>query len=289
MTAFDINQSLMILGTSSSAGKSLLTLAICRHLNKKKVSVTPFKPLNIAALCNKTNSLAIADAQYQQAYAAGAAPSPRMSPVIIECRKRKPNIILLGESSSEYIDITSPKQVTRMKRLVSNTYKLLLNEYDYVIVEGSGACLELNYRRSDFSNMWFAKKHNTPCILVCNFDKGGGFASLLGTLKLMTPKERSLVSGFVVNMMQYPSNFTEGRKILESKLKRPCLGVIPPYENLSVWNEDGDKDNDTDLSLSAIDGWTKHVMKHSDLDNFLSKIRPMVQAKIREIDEDHFC
>jgi adenosylcobyric acid synthase len=234
-------KALLVGGTASHAGKSFVATAICRLLKRRGVKVAPFKAQNMSL-----NSYPCADggeigrAQVVQAEACGLDPVSDMNPVLL-----KPNgnmssqVVLNGKvwknlSARDYYEHTD-FLFTR----VLEAYERLAGEYEYIVMEGAGSIAEMNLRHRDIVNLGLAKKVGAPVLMVADIDRGGVFASVVGTYCLLPPEERSLVRSFAVNRFRGdPSLFNDGVKILEQKTFSRCLGVFPMLEGASIDAED---------------------------------------------------
>ncbi len=233
--------SVMIQGTCSNAGKSILTTAFCRIFSRRGMRVAPFKAQNMSL-----NSFVTADggemgrAQALQAESCGLEPDVRMNPILLkpvgECGSQ---LIVLGKVNGHI----SAKDYAAFRQdlwaIVKNAYDELAREYDLIILEGAGSPAEINLRRHDIVNMRMAKYARSKVFLAADIDRGGAFAALLGTMQLLTPCERSLVSGFILNKFRGDSSLLSPaiRKI--SRLtKRPFLGVVPWIPDIALPDED---------------------------------------------------
>lgn len=232
---------LMIQGSSSSAGKSLLVTALCRIYARRGMRVTPFKAQNMsnnAAVC--ADGSEIGRAQALQALAAGLAPTVEMNPVLIKPEAdSRSQVILMGHvwHTLEAKNYLEEKDI--LWGHVTAALDHLRAAYDLVIMEGAGSPAELNLKRGDIVNMAMARYAQSPVLLVGDIDRGGIFAQLLGTLWLLEPDDRALVRGLVVNKFRGDlSLFDEGIQILENKGDVPVLGVIPYLKDLHLPDED---------------------------------------------------
>ncbi|MCJ7433567.1 MAG: cobyric acid synthase, partial [Anaerolineales bacterium] len=232
---------LMVQGSSSSAGKSLLVTALCRIYTRRGVRVAPFKAQNMsnnAAVCSDGSE--IGRAQALQAAAAGLAPTVDMNPVLIKPEAdSRSQVILMGRpwKTLEAKNYYEKKAV--LWENITGAFDRLRDAYDLVIIEGAGSPAELNLRAGDIVNMAVARHAHSPVLLVGDIDRGGIFAQLLGTLWLLEPNERALVRGFIVNKFRGDlSLFKDGVDILEQKGDVPVLGVIPYLKNLHLPDED---------------------------------------------------
>lgn len=234
---------LMIQGTSSSAGKSLLVAALCRIFARRGIRVAPFKSQNMsnnAAVC--TNGGEIGRSQSFQAFAAGIAPTVDMNPILLKPEAdARSQVIVNGRNwatldARKYFDT---KQT--LWPVVTEALDRLRDEYELVVIEGAGSPAELNLRDVEIVNMSVARYCQAPVLLVGDIERGGVFAQLLGTLWLLTDIERPLVQGLLINKFRGDvSLFDEGRTILEQKGGVAVLGVIPWLSDLNLPDEDAE-------------------------------------------------
>lgn len=234
-------KTLMIQGSSSSVGKSLLVAALCRIFARRGIKVAPFKAQNMsnnAAVC--ADGSEIGRAQALQAAASGIAPTADMNPVLIKPEAdARSQIILMGRPWQTLEAKTYYEKKEILWEHVTQSLDRLREAYELVIIEGAGSPAELNLKRGDIVNMAVARYAGSPVLLVGDIDRGGVFAQLLGTLWLLEPEERDLLRGFVVNKFRGDlSLFQDGIQILEQKSGIPVLGVIPYLRGLSLPDED---------------------------------------------------
>lgn len=233
-------KTLMILGTCSNAGKSLVTAGICRILKKDGYKVAPFKSQNMAL-----NSFITKDgkemgrAQVMQAEAAGIDPDCRMNPILLKPNSDKGSqVIVNGEvygnfSATEYYDRKEEFAVEAKKAFDS-----LAEDYDVIVLEGAGSASEINLKEKDIVNMGMAKMIDSPVILVGDIDRGGVFGALAGTMLLFDDEEKDLVKGVIINKFRGNVDIlTPGLKMLEDIIKVPVLGVVP-YMKVDIDDED---------------------------------------------------
>jgi adenosylcobyric acid synthase len=232
----------MILGTSSHVGKSLLTTALCRIFAQQGYRVAPFKSQNMSLNSAATvEGLEIGRAQALQAEAAGVAPSVHMNPILI-----KPS----GDNSSQVVvhgkiwgRVTAAdyhlRRVEELLPAVRESYEILASQYDLLILEGAGSPAEINLKQHDIANMRMAEMADACCLLVGDIDRGGVFASLLGTLELLEPDERNRICGFAINKFRGDANLLKpGILMIEERVGKPCIGVVPYLHSLMLEEED---------------------------------------------------
>lgn len=234
-------RAIFIGGTSSNAGKSWMATAICAWLHSKGVAVAPFKAQNMS---NHSYPCAgggeIGRAQVAQAEACGLEPEPAMNPILL-----KPN----GNGSSQVVVNgrvwkTVPardyyQHTTELRKHVLAAYEHLSRKFEYIVIEGAGSVSELNLRRVDLANLGLATQVQAPWVLVADIERGGVFASILGTIALLTREERALFRGFVINKFRGDrSLFDDGVHILETRAGAPCLGVFPFATDITIDAED---------------------------------------------------
>ena len=234
-------RTLMVQGTTSDAGKSLLVTALCRWLARRGLSVAPFKPQNMALNSAVTpDGGEIGRAQAVQAAACGLAPTTDMNPVLL-----KPNsdtgaqVIVHGRAVANLgaVAYHGYKRVALAAVLASHAR--LAAAYEAVIVEGAGSPAEINLRDNDIANMGFAEAVDCPVILVADIDRGGVFAHIVGTLALLSDTERARIKGFVINRFRGDiALLRPGLDWLERETGKPVLGVLPLLHDLHLDAED---------------------------------------------------
>jgi adenosylcobyric acid synthase len=262
---------LMIQGTTSDAGKSTLVAGLCRIFKQRGLSVAPFKPQNMALNSAVTpDGGEIGRAQALQAQAAGVPLTVHMNPVLL-----KPNtdtgaqVILQGHAigNLEASDYHSYKPKAAIA--VFDSYSTLSKQYKYILVEGAGSPAEINLRKNDIANMGFALQANCPVIIIADIDKGGVFAHLVGTLELLSEKERNLVKGFVINRFRGDIKLLQtGLDWLEKHTGKPVLGVVPYLQGLHLDAEDTvpNSQPSTDAHFRVIVPRLPHISNHTDFE-----------------------
>jgi adenosylcobyric acid synthase len=231
----------MIQGSSSSAGKSLLTAALCRIFTRQGLRVAPFKAQNMsnnAAVC--ADGAEIGRAQAVQAAAAGIAPTADMNPILLKPEaSSRSQVIVLGRPWQTLQAGNYYRRKDELWPIVTAALDRLRSACDLVLIEGAGSPAELNLRATDIVNMAVARYTEAPVLLVGDIDRGGIFAQLLGTLWLLAPEERALVRGLVVNKFRGDrALFADGVRILEERGGVPVLGVVPYLAALAIPEED---------------------------------------------------
>jgi len=233
--------SIMIQGTSSSAGKSCITAGFLRYFSKKGYVCSPFKPQNMSLNSFVTeDGFEIARAQAMQAEAAYKSAQRQINPILIKPSEN--NLMHLIVNGKFFGNMDFKEYGLRKDEFIKaakESFEDLLNCNDIVVVEGAGSPAEINLYNVDIANMGFASIYKIPVILVADIERGGVFASIFGTIKLLPPKWRKLVKGFIINKFRGDiSILSSGIKLIEEKTKTPCLGVIPYIDNLYIEAED---------------------------------------------------
>jgi adenosylcobyric acid synthase len=231
----------MVLGTGSDAGKSLTVAALCRILRQDGYDVAPFKAQNMAL-----NSFATIDgheigrAQAMQAQAAGLEPHVDMNPILLKpTSDTGSQVILNGKVFGNYRGVDYYELKDRLFATVTAAYQRLASRHDLIVLEGAGSPVEINLKDRDVVNLKMAEIANAACMLVADIDRGGVFASLVGTYSLLETRERARFCGFLINKFRGDvSLFTSGIDYLEQKLDQPCLGVIPYLHEHGIDDED---------------------------------------------------
>jgi adenosylcobyric acid synthase len=224
-------------GTASHVGKSWMTTAICRHLVRRGLRVAPFKAQNMSNNSYPcAGGLEIGRAQVAQAEACNLDPEPDMNPVLLKPTSSSGSqVIVNGKlwqnlSASDYYQHTAA-----LREAALAAYHRLAARFDVIVIEGAGSVAELNLKSRDIVNLSMARAANAKALLVGDIDRGGIFASILGTLSLLDPEERALVQAFAVNRFRGdPTLFRDGVDILEQGSGCPALGVFPMVEGQSL-------------------------------------------------------
>jgi adenosylcobyric acid synthase len=236
-----VKGSLLVAGTTSDAGKSVLTAALCRWLARRGVRVAPYKAQNMA-----NNSMVTADgaeigrAQWVQAIAAGAEPEAAMNPVLLKPGSdRRSHVVVMGRPFGE-IDASSFAGERRtLAETAHAAYDDLRSRYDVVVCEGAGSPAEINLRAHDFVNMGLARHGRIPTVVIGDIDRGGVFAALFGTTALLSREDQALVGGYVLNKFRGDAGLLDsGLRMLRAVTGRPVLGVVPWLPGVWLDSED---------------------------------------------------
>ncbi len=281
-------KNIMVQGTGSSVGKSIITAGLCRVLMQDGHRSAPFKSQNMALNSFITKEgKEMGRAQVVQAEAAGLEPSVEMNPILLKpTTDIKSQVILNGEvyknmSAAEYHNFKPELAV-----LVRNAYEKLAEKHEIIVIEGAGSPAEINLRDKDIVNMGMAEIVDAPVILVGDIDKGGVFASLAGTMLLLTEAERKRVKGVIINKFRGDIGILKpGLEMLEEIIHIPVLGVLP-YAKLYIEEEDGlserfcqeseDREYDIDVAVVKL----PHISNFTDI-NALENI-PGVRVRFIE-------
>lgn len=228
-------KAIMVVGTTSHAGKSLLSTALCRILSRRGWRVAPFKGQNMALNAYVTPSGGeIGHAQAVQAWAAGIAPRVEMNPILLKPQgDMTSQVILKGRAVGKVNAADYYEQFFEPGwQAIEESLQRLGEEFDLIICEGAGSPAEINLRHRDLTNMRVAKYLNAPTLLVVDIDRGGAFAHVVGTLELLEPDERALVKGIVINKFRGQRSLLQsGIDWLQERTGIPVIGVVPYFEN----------------------------------------------------------
>ena len=227
-------KSLMIQGTSSGAGKSTLVTALCRIFSNKGFSVAPFKSQNMSNYAYKGEGFEISRAQAIQALGARCKIIPDLNPIMLKpLGDYYSHVYLEGKKFKKMHATEYYQKFVRVQglKIAVNSFKKLQQNHDLVILEGAGSPAEINLSKFDIANMKMAEKANSPVLLVSDIDRGGSFASIVGTLALLDKKYQKLVKGFIINKFRGDVKIlSPGFRKIKDKTKKPVIGVIPMFD-----------------------------------------------------------
>jgi adenosylcobyric acid synthase len=234
-------RTLMIQGTASSVGKSLLVTGLCRLLARQGVRVAPFKSQNMALNAAVTpDGGEIGRAQMLQAEAAGARAHVDMNPILLKPEgPARSQVVVLGKPIGSMAAVEYHQRKPELRGVVADALTRVRQAHDVVVIEGAGSPAEINLRDRDLVNMYVAGIADAPVWIVGDIDRGGVFAAFVGTLALLEPHERARVTGFVINKFRGdPALLTSGLTMLHERSGVPCVGVVPHLERLRLADED---------------------------------------------------
>ena len=233
-------KAIMIQGTMSNAGKSLIAAGLCRIFKQDGYKVAPFKAQNMALNSFITKEgLEMGRAQVVQAEASGIEPSVLMNPILLKpTNDTSSQVIVNGEV---YSNMSAQEYYQRKREIVPEimkAYDELASQYDIIVIEGAGSPAEINLKENDVVNMFMAKQAKAPVLLAGDIDRGGVFASLVGTMVLFDESERNMVKGILINKFRGDKTILQpGLDMLEERIHVPTVGVIP-YLHVDIDDED---------------------------------------------------
>lgn len=236
-----MTQAIMLQGTASDVGKSMLVAGLCRIFYQDGLRTAPFKSQNMALNSGITpDGKEMGRAQIFQAEAAGITPDVRMNPILLKpTSDRKAQIVLMGEVATNMDAVSYHEYKPRLREQILEVYQSLAHEYDVLVLEGAGSPAEINLRDRDIVNMGMAEMAQCPVILVADIDRGGVFASIYGTLALLHDHERARVKGVIINKFRGDvALLYSGIEQIEALTGVPVLGVMPWLE-VDLEDEDG--------------------------------------------------
>jgi adenosylcobyric acid synthase len=255
--------SIMVQGTGSNVGKSLIVAGLCRAFTRRGLAVRPFKPQNMS-----NNAAATADggeigrAQALQAQAAGVPPSVHMNPVLLKPEaEARSQIIVQGRRTGTMPAREFGRHKAELLPRVMESFGVMAREADLVIVEGAGSPAEVNLRAGDIANMGFAEAADLPVLLVGDIDRGGVIASLVGTHLLLSDAEKRRIKGFLINRFRGDASlFTQGERIIAEYTGWQALGVVPFFDGASRLPAEDSMDIRTPRAREADGGAFKIVV-----------------------------
>ena len=268
-------KSLMIQGTSSGAGKTTLVAALCRIFSDKGYNVAPFKSQNMSNFAYVTPDFEISRAQAIQAIAARCDITPDLNPILLKPLGNYYSMVYLNgkrykkmHAKDYYEKFVNSEGI----KIASRSLKTLQKNFDLIILEGAGSPAEINLQKFDIANMKMAQKADASVLLISDIDKGGSFASIVGTMALIEKKYQKLVKGFVFNKFRGDIDILKpGFQKLKNITKIPVMGTIPMI-TLNLPEEDSLNAKPKDIA------WTKKNI--SKIDNELNKLAKTVKSNI---------
>ena len=277
-------KAVMVLGTTSGAGKSWLATALCRYYARQGLKVAPFKAQNMSNNARVVEGGEIGSAQYFQALAANAEPEVRMNPLLLKPeRDTHSQVILLGQVNAELTGMAWRARSEAVWPVVAQSLDALMAENDVVVIEGAGSPAEINLSSSDIVNLRVARHAKAQCLLVTDIDRGGAFAHLYGTWALLPEADRGLIRGFVLNKFRGDAALlAPAPQMLQDLTGVPTVATLPMWWQHGLPEEDGVFDERSTASGSTITLTVAVVVypRISNLDEFQSlKNIPGVRLK----------
>eukprot|EP01036_Dinobryon_divergens_P043669 gene43669-58165_t len=237
----------MVLGTTSGAGKSWLTTALCRQYARQGLKVAPFKAQNMSNNARVVDGGEIGSAQYFQALAAQAEPEVRMNPLLLKPEAdTRSQVVLLGQVNEALSSMPWRGRSLHVWPQIVAALDALMAENDVVVIEGAGSPAEINLHASDIVNMRVALHARARCLLVSDIDRGGAFAHLYGTWALLPAEERALIHGFVLNKFRGDASLlAPAPQMLQDLTGVPTVATLPMWWQHGLPEEDGVFDDKT--------------------------------------------
>lgn len=260
---------MIVLGTASDSGKTMICTALCRLLADEGVRVTPFKSQNMSGFSARTeNGEEMGRAQFNQAVAARTKPSVHMNPILLKPMPgMKSEVLWFGKELGPISGVAYRDQFfKRGIEAIETALGKLSETYETVIIEGAGSPAEVNLNDREIVNMRVAEMADVPAVLVADIDRGGAIASIVGTLQLLSPAHRARVKAIIINKFHGDvSLFREGVEFIESYTGLPVAGVIPYKKDHGIEEEDADRPIiQAPAGIDIYDAWATHVKAHLD-------------------------
>lgn len=257
---------IMIQGTTSSAGKSLMCTGLCRIFKVDGYSVFPFKSQNMSSKYSLTKEgEKIAVSQALQAKAAGLEAHTDMNPILLIPKSDNGSMVVVNGKEISNMDAQKYYEYRpSLKEMIREKYKEIESKNDIIVIEGAGSPAEINLKKNDIVNMGMAEIADAPVFIITDIDRGGAFAALYGTVMLLEPHERARIKGLIINKFRGDRTLLEpGIKMIEELLNIPVVGVIP-YIELELVDEDSLIDRDKKCN--------NEVQSKEELEHELSKL-----------------
>jgi len=232
---------IMVQGCRSNSGKSTVVTGLSKIYAEKGLRVSPFKGWNMGSNSYQTDRGGeIGIAQAVQARAAGTIPDVKMQPLLVKpAEDNKTELLVKGEPYLKEDNIKKDSYLELGMKTIEDSLNILKREYDLLVLEGSGSPVEINVKDRDLANMKTALLNNTPVILVADIERGGVFASIIGTMELLEPEEKELVKGFIINKFHGDKSILKsGIDYIEERTGKPVLGVLPYIDDINLPEED---------------------------------------------------
>jgi len=286
-------RTLMVQGTASSVGKSILVAALCRIFREQGIKVAPFKAQNMSLNSFVTpDGKEIGRAQAVQAEAAGIDPAVEMNPILLKPEGGgRSQIVMLGKpvGALKFGD-NDDDRLSELRAVVADSLERLRRSYELIVIEGAGSPVEINLKQRDVVNMHVAKLAGAPVILVGDIDRGGVFAQFVGTMELLEPDERALVAAMLINKFHGDVALLQsGIDFIVQRVNTPMLGVIPFIERLRVADEDAvalDHRHRHTASAERLQIAVVRLPRISNFDDF-QPLEYQAGASVRFVDTPH--
>lgn len=268
---------IMIQGTTSSAGKSLMCTGLCKIFKEDGYKVFPFKSQNMSSKYFTTKEgFKISTAQALQAMAAGLEPDPDMNPILLLPKTDMGSMVVLNGEDYKHMEAVEYFQYKNTLRpMIEKVFRKVERENEIVVIEGAGSPAEINLKQNDIVNMGMAEIADSPVLLVADIDRGGVFASLYGTVMLLEEHERKRIKGLIINKFRGDKTLLDpGIKMIEDILNIPVIGTIP-FTYLELVDEDTiidyekqcNKEPQTKEQMDReLDKLSKVLREHLDMD-----------------------
>ncbi|MFH1096981.1 MAG: cobyric acid synthase [Candidatus Desantisbacteria bacterium] len=270
-----MSKSIMIQGTGSGVGKSIIVVALCRIFRQDGYRVAPFKSQNMALNSGVTrDGMEMGRAQITQAEAAGIEPLVEMNPILLKpTTDTGAQVIVCGKPIGNMQAVEYHNYKPKLTEVIRQCFFRLQDQYEIIVIEGAGSPAEINLKDNDIVNMYMAKVADAPVILVVDIDKGGAFAWIAGTMELLTEDERDRIKGIIINKFRGDKTLLQsGLKYMEERYGVPTIGVIPYFRDIYIEEEDSlglgkwDRVGETsDIEVVVIQ--LSHISNFTDFDS----------------------